>query len=81
MNAAKRRLTFDDVKEILEGVEEIISSKGVRVERFLMKDKPSAATLEGALIGPTGRLRAPTARIGSRLLVGFDEATYRTTLG
>ena len=39
------------------------------------------AALAKALIGPTGRLRAPTARVGRRLLVGFDEATYRATLG
>jgi arsenate reductase-like glutaredoxin family protein len=51
------------------------------VETLLMKDTPSDAALERALIGPTGRLRAPTARIGKRLLVGFNEATYRATLG
>ena len=80
MNATKTHLALKDAKELLKGVEEIVSSKGARTERLLMKDKPDDASLERALMGPTGRLRAPTARIGKRLLVGFNEATYRETL-
>jgi len=81
VNATKTHLTLKDAKEILKGVDEIHSARGVRVDRLMMKDKPSDAELERALIGPTGRLRAPTARVGRRLLVGFNEATYRATLG
>lgn len=81
VNATRTHLVFRDAKALLDGVDEIVSSRGTKVERLLMKDKPSDALLERALIGPTGRLRAPTARIGRRLLVGFDEATYRATLG
>ncbi|MBK5255816.1 MAG: hypothetical protein JJE39_07275 [Vicinamibacteria bacterium] len=81
VNATKTHLALKDAKELLKGVEEIVSSKGARVERLLMRDRPSDASLERAMIGPTGRLRAPTARIGKRLLVGFNEATYRETLG
>ena len=68
-------------KVLLNGVDEILSARGSRVERLLMKDKPGDALLERALIGPTGRLRAPTARIGKRLLVGFIVETYLATLG
>jgi arsenate reductase-like glutaredoxin family protein len=81
VNATKTHLALRDAKELLEGIDEILSARGSKVERLLMKDKPDDARLERALIGPTGRLRAPTARIGKRLLVGFDEATYRATLG
>ena len=81
VNATKTHLVLKDAKELLGGVDEILSARGSRVERLLMKDKPSDALLERALIGPTGRLRAPTARIGKRLLIGFNEATYRATLG
>lgn len=80
VNATKTHLVLKDARELLKGVDEILSSRGNKVERLLMKDKPGDALLERALIGPTGRLRAPTARIGKRLLVGFDEATYRATL-
>ena len=81
VNAAKTPLTLKDAKELLKGVDEVISSRGTKVVRVLMKDKPTDATLEHALIGPTGRLRAPAARVGKRLLVGFSEATYREALG
>jgi arsenate reductase-like glutaredoxin family protein len=81
VNATKTHLALEEAKELLKGVEEIVSSKGAKVERLFMKDKPSDSQLDRALIGPTGRLRAPTARIGKRLLVGFNEATYRETLG
>jgi len=81
VNATKTHLALKDAKELLKGIDEILSSRGSKVERLLMKDKPGDALLARALIGPTGRLRAPTARIGKRLLVGFNEATYRATLG
>jgi arsenate reductase-like glutaredoxin family protein len=81
VNATKTHLALEDAKAMLKGIEEIVSSRGQKTVRLFMKDKPNDAALEAALIGPTGRLRAPTARIGKRLLVGFDEATYRATLG
>jgi arsenate reductase-like glutaredoxin family protein len=81
VNATRTHLALKDAKKLLEGVDEILSSRGGKVERVLMKDHPDDARLARALIGPTGRLRAPTARIGKRLLVGFDEATYRASLG
>jgi arsenate reductase-like glutaredoxin family protein len=81
VNATKTHLALKEAKELLRGIDEVVSAKGTKVERLLMKDKPGDAQLERALIGPTGRLRAPTARIGRRLVVGFNEATYRETLG
>ena len=80
VNATKTHLALKDAEFLLDGVEEVLSARGTKVETLLMKDKPSEAQLERALIGPTGRLRAPTARIGKRLLVGFNEATYLATL-
>ena len=81
VNATKTHLALKEAKDLLRGVEEIVSAKGARVDRLLMKDKPDDASLARALIGPTGRLRAPTARVGKRLLVGFHEATYRESPG
>jgi hypothetical protein len=52
-------------------------TKGKRVIHLdLEAAKPGRAELESLLIGPSGNLRAPTARKGRTLLVGFDEATY-----
>ena len=33
------------------------------------------------LLGPTGNLRAPTARVGKTLVVGFNPEVYSEVLG
>ncbi|MBN2644592.1 MAG: hypothetical protein JXR59_03850 [Desulfuromonadaceae bacterium] len=45
--------------------------------------EPSAATREAVLkgaLGPSGTLRAPTLRVGSDCLVGFDDQLYQDYL-
>ena len=62
---------------MLAGVDEIYSAKGKRVTHLdLKKERPSNETLLSLMLGPTGKLRAPTLRVGRTLLVGFDQATY-----
>jgi hypothetical protein len=57
----------------------VITGRGKNVVVFDMSaDPPDDATLSAAILGPTGNLRAPTIRVGSTLLVGFNEAAYRT---
>ena len=41
----------------------------------------AAMVVLALVIGPTGNLRAPTARIGKTLVVGFNEEMYRELLG
>ena len=60
---------------------EVYVTKGKKVLRFDMRrNPPDGDTLLSALLGPNGNLRAPTLRLGSILLVGFDEPTYRKLL-
>jgi hypothetical protein len=33
------------------------------------------------MLGPTGNLRAPTARVGKTLVVGFNEEAYGRIFG
>jgi len=33
------------------------------------------------MLGATGNLRAPTIRVGKKLLVGFNEDVYREVFG
>ena len=57
-------------------------AKGKKIVHVdLKRDKPPRAELLGLLLGPTGNLRAPTLRKGRKLIVGFDEATYKKLLG
>lgn len=48
-------------------------AKGRKIVRYDMKkDRPSNEELLGHMLGRTGKLRAPTSRIGRRLLVGYN---------
>ena len=59
----------------------IFATKGRKVvELDMARSKPSAEALAELLIGPSGNLRAPTARIGKIWLVGFDAAMYASAL-
>jgi arsenate reductase-like glutaredoxin family protein len=67
--------------DVLDGVDDLYVAKGKKVEHVVLKkSKPDRRTLLGLLLGPTGNLRAPTVRRGRTLIVGYDEATYKTVL-
>ena len=78
VDAAKVRYDDADALKLLKGIEKLIAAKGKRIEVFdLKRDRPTDETLLSHLMGPTGNLRAPTARIGKILLVGFNEDAYQ----
>lgn len=82
VDARKTRLKLKDAYLLLEGMDALVAAKGKRVERVdLRAGRPDKATLERLMLGPTGNLRAPTLKVGRTLLIGFDEATYKTVLG
>lgn len=81
VDARKQFLKLKDALALVADADLLYSAKGKRVERVdLRAGRPDKATIERLMIGPTGRLRAPTLRIGRTLLVGFDEATYKKLL-
>ena len=60
----------------------LYAAKGKKVVHVdLRKAKPSKAELIKLMIGPSGNLRAPTLRVGTTLVVGFNDAMYDTVLG
>ena len=82
VDAKKATITRQRALDVLEGVDEVYTTKGKKVVHVdLRREKPDRATLESLLVGPSGNLRAPTLRRGHTLLVGFDEATYAKVLG
>ena len=82
MDANKTRIGEADALQLLGGIEKLVAMKGKRVEEFDLKhDRPDDGTLLARLLGPTGNLRAPTARVGKTLLVGFNQEAYRSVLG
>ena len=66
-----------DALRLAKASTKVIVSKGKNVIEFDMKKSPpDDETLLTAMLGPTGNLRAPTIRVGARLLVGFNEVAY-----
>ena len=76
---ASRKLGRDDARALASEARTVIVSKGRKVTEFEVSGKPSDEVVD-AMLGPTGNLRAPTLRVGSTLLVGFNEEVYRSTL-
>jgi hypothetical protein len=79
--ANKTRIGPADALKLLSGIDRLIAARGKRVVEFdLKRDRPDDETLLAHLIGPTGNLRAPTARVGKTLLVGFNPDVYGRVL-
>jgi hypothetical protein len=82
VDARKLRVGRDGLKSVFAGAQRIVVCKGKRVTEFDMrKAPPGLDELAAVALGPTGNLRAPTARIGSTYIVGFGADTWREILG
>jgi hypothetical protein len=56
----------------------VIISKGAKT--FTLTPRATKPADFAPALGPTGNLRAPTARIGNTYLVGFNETIWRDAL-
>lgn len=82
VDARNVRLGPADALALLAGIDTLVAARGKKVETFdLLSNRPADAELLARLIGPTGNLRAPTARVGRTLVVGYNEGAYRAVLG
>ena len=80
-DARKATIAGAAALRVLEDIEDLYVIKGAKVVHVdLEREKPSRAALLALLLGPTGNLRAPTARKGRTLIVGFDPKTYAKVL-
>jgi arsenate reductase-like glutaredoxin family protein len=78
------KIRFDEEKALglLRDIEKLIVAKGKKIQEFdLKRERLPDETLLAHMMGPTGNLRAPTARIGKVLMVGFNEDIYRQLFG
>ena len=77
IDARKERISPDDAVKLARSMQHVFVAKGQKVLHFDMQAAPpSDADLKQHLIGPSGNLRAPTARAGDRLFVGFHPEEY-----
>ena len=60
---------------MLKNASKLVVAKGKKISEFALTDKVPKAAVE-AMLGPTGNLRAPTARVGKTVLVGFNDEAY-----
>ena len=47
----------------------------------LKRENPTQEEVLKLMLGPTGNLRAPTLRVGKKLLVGFNAEAYAEVFG
>jgi arsenate reductase-like glutaredoxin family protein len=82
VDARKVRYEGADALGLLDGIDTLLAARGKAAMKLdLKKDRPADDVLLSYLLGPSGNLRAPTARIGKTLIVGFNEETYRRAFG
>jgi arsenate reductase-like glutaredoxin family protein len=66
---------------LAKNASKIVVARGKNIVAFDMKkDHPDDQTLLAHLLGPTGNLRAPTVRVGTTLMVGFNDEAYDNLL-
>ena len=79
-DAKKRRFERDEALALARQAEVLVVVKGKKVVRVDMKQPPGDDELADLLLGPSGKLRAPSLRRGKTLLIGFDEGAYAELL-
>ncbi|MCA9064988.1 MAG: hypothetical protein KDA96_18080 [Planctomycetaceae bacterium] len=81
VDAKKNRLGDDQVLSVLDGMKTLVVAKGKKIVRVdLVKERPDDATLKSLLLGPSGNLRAPTIKVGTKIVVGFSEEALSEVL-
>ncbi len=81
VHAGKRKISPAEAVKLARSVRHVFVAKGKKLVHFDMRnDPPADAELKKHLIGPSGNLRAPTARSGDRLFVGFNPEEYAGSL-
>lgn len=67
---------------LLDGVTELRVAKGQKEERFdLERTRPSDARLLAAMLGRSGKLRAPAMKTGATLVVGYNAPLLESVFG
>ena len=80
MDAKKQRYSAKDLAALFRGSRRLRIAKGKRVETIELADARPVEAFE-AVLGPSGNLRAPAARVGKDWLIGFDEDAWSALLG
>lgn len=77
VDAKKTKIGPAEALALARSMKRLVAARGAKITTLdLAKDAPSDETLLALLIGNTGNLRAPTFKVGTTLLVGFNPDAY-----
>ncbi|HIF37826.1 MAG TPA: hypothetical protein EYQ69_00960 [Gemmatimonadetes bacterium] len=80
-NAIKEPLEGSSALSVLEDVERVYVAKGRKViDLNLAQDSVTESELLNLLLGRSGKLRAPTIKVGVSLLVGYSQEMFTSIL-
>ena len=78
-NAKKEKWGQAEAIGLLKDARSLSVAKGKKVmEVDLKKNDLAEAELMKLVLGPTGNLRAPTLKVGNRIVVGFNQEMYES---
>lgn len=80
-DARRHGVNAEEALDLARNGRTVISICRGRILRLTMAKKPSDEEVLRAILGPRGRLRAPSIRVGKTLVVGFDETEWSNVLG
>jgi len=78
--SANKKLQTDDARDIAEASKKMVVMKGKKVTHFDVGASTSDEAVT-AMLGATGNMRAPLLRIGTLVLVGYNDEVYAEHLG
>ena len=82
MNAKKEKLQGPAALKMAAESNELFVGKGKKVVHLNLKKEPASdEAILKLMLGPTGNLRAPTLRVGKKLIVGFNQEMYDSLFG
>lgn len=79
MNAKQARYGIESLRALFAGARRVVVAKGKQAETVLLAGA-DWDELGPKLLGRSGNLRAPTARIGDTFVVGWSEAAWDEAL-
>ena len=79
-NASKEKIDANQAWETIKSASSIHVAKGKKTISWNPESDDREEILK-TVMGPSGNLRAPTWKIGSDILVGFNEEQYQQVLG
>ena len=77
--SASAKLGESEARKLIRDAGTIHIAKGKKLDEFA--GGKATKNIVEKMVGATGNLRAPTIRVGKKLIVGFNEDLYTTVFG